>query len=121
MRRSLTLAILAGTVSVVSCSELLTGDCAGVGRPAVAVAVQDASTGLSAAAGATLILRSTACADSVVGTTDADVLSGCVDYDGVFTVTVRKPGFHDWVQTNVRVRKQCSVETQQLTARLERS
>ena len=95
------------------------GVCAGVGLPAIAVTVLDGTTGLHAAAGATPILQSASCADSTVGTADAQELSGCVDYAGTYTVIVRKVGFQDWVQTDVEVRATCSVETQHLTARLK--
>lgn len=121
MQRCLALVSFAVAVLLISCGKFLTGDCAGVGLPAVAVTILDASTGLHAAAGATLILQSTACSDSAVGTADDQVLSGCVDYEGVYTVTVRKAGYRDWIQTGVRVRETCSVETQRLTVRLEHS
>jgi len=42
--------VLVGAALTVSCSAFLSGDCAGVGLPAVAVTVFDAQTGARAAA-----------------------------------------------------------------------
>src|SRR5689334_19673389 len=116
MQPSLTLAILGCATGAISCSDAV---CAGVGRPAVAVTVLDSVTGLHAANGATLILQCAACFDSAVGATDEQVLAGCVDYAGDYTVIVRKAGYRDWVRAGVHVRSTCSVETENLTARLE--
>jgi hypothetical protein len=121
MQRLKALAILASGILLVSCSDLFSRDCAGVGLPAVSVTVLDGVTGLGAAAGATLILSSHACSDTVTGRTDTQVLSGCTDYEGNYVVTVRKPGYRDWIQSVVQVRDTCSLETKRFTARLERS
>jgi hypothetical protein len=104
-------------ILVVSCGDVV---CGGLGLPAVAVTIFDAQTGARAAAGASLILRSPACVDTVIGVADDQVLQGCVDYEGTYTVTVSKPGYRDWTQSLVEVRDTCSLETRRFNVRLER-
>ncbi len=107
-------------VTIAACGRDLVVVCAGVGLPAVAVTVLDGQTGAGVAAGASLVLHSAACADSIVGVTDNQVLAGCVDYAGTYDVTVRKPGFRTWTQSNVVVRDTCSLETRRFIVRLDR-
>jgi hypothetical protein len=82
--------------------------------------VLDAQTGAGIAAGATLILHSSACSDSVVGISNSQVLSGCNDREGTYDVTVRKAGYREWTKSNVVVRDTCSLETARFDVRLER-
>lgn len=117
VRPALALVLCLIAILVVSCADSI---CAGVGLPAVAVTIFDAQTGARAAAGASLILRSPACIDTVVGVADDQVLAGCTDYEGTYTVTVRKPGYRDWTQSTVEVRDTCSLETRRFDVRLER-
>ena len=114
------LAFVAIAVIVVSCHRDIVVVCAGLGLPAVAVTVFDGQTGTRAAAGASLVLRSATCTDSIVGVTDDQVLTGCVDDAGTYEVTVRKPGFRTWTQSNVLVRDTCSLETRRFDVSLER-
>ncbi len=115
-RSALRLVLCLTAIFVVSCGDVV---CAGVGLPAVAVTIFDAQTGARAAAGASLILRSPACTDTVVGVADDQVLAGCDDREGTYTVTVSKPGYRDWTQSTVEVRDTCSLETRRFDVRLE--
>jgi hypothetical protein len=120
MRAFFRLTLFAIAVMVAACGDFLSRVCAGVGLPAVAVTVFDAQSGARAAAGASLILHSAGCTDSVAGVTNDQVLVGCWDHEGTYDVTVRKAGYRDWVQTGVRVRDTCSLDTRRFDARLER-
>ena len=51
----------------------------------------------------------------------AVLASGVVLVSCNYVVTVRKPGYRDWIQSVVQVRDTCSLETKRFTARLERS
>lgn len=96
--------------------------CTTEARPAISVEVLDASTGASAAAGATLIARDGAFADTVVVPDHPGIRSVGVAHErpGVYTVLVRKEGYYEWSREGVRVRDaECHVRTVELEARLE--
>lgn len=90
----------------------------------LSVAVQDSTTGAPAASGAELIARDGAYADTAgfpPGRPDLDAqpLVSAGERPGTYTVTVRKPGFVDWVRSGVVVTAdECHVHTVELTARL---
>ena len=94
-------------------------------RSGVSVSVRDSTTGAFAASGAKLVVRDGAYADSVSlpatpGATDAMSLGGAGERPGVYSLTVTKPGYRDWVKTGVRVTKgDCHVNTVALTALLQ--
>jgi hypothetical protein len=52
---------------------------------------------------------------------DPRPLTGAGEHAGIFRVTVRKPGYRDWVRSGVRVtRDACHVQPTTLTALLQR-
>jgi hypothetical protein len=56
------------------------------------------------------------------GLVDGVALLAAGGRTGVFVVTVKKPGFQDWIRTSVRVTgDECQPRTTELVARLERS
>ena len=90
------------------------------------VMVQDSLTGEPAAAGAQLIARDGAYADTATVPPAAEepdswVLRAAGERPGVYSVTVRKEGFFPWERTGVVVTAdECHVRTVELTARLQR-
>jgi len=104
--------------SAITCSDEL--------RPAIEVDVFDALTGGPAAAGATVLLSGSARDSVTAPTTSGALVIAKVWYEdrvkaGSYSVTVRKPGYSDWTQSNIRVQSdQCHVRTfERLAARLE--
>ena len=91
------------------------------------VYVKDSLTGAWAASGATLVSRDAQYADSSsVPSNRSDLdslpLLGAGERAGVYLVTVRKAGYVDWVQRDVRVTAdECHVNSVKLTARLLRT
>jgi hypothetical protein len=95
-------------------------------RPAIEVDVFDARTGIPAAAGATVLLTGSAQDSVTAPSTSGALVIAKVWYEdrvkaGSYSVTVRKPGYSDWTQSNIRVQSdQCHVRTfERLAARLE--
>jgi len=101
--------------------------CTGEYRMGLNVFVKDSISGAWAASGAMLMIRDGAYADSSTipanrPDLDALPLFGAGERAGVYTITVRKPGFADWGQAGVRVTKdECHVNTRVLTAQLVRA
>jgi len=119
------LALLAG---VVSCN-LVTGDrvCTTDFRYGLAVFVKDSATGAAAASGATLVtVDQHGSVDSMSfppnrAELDPTSLFGAGEHAGAFVVTVRKPGFKDWVRSGVQVTADaCHVRLTTVTALLQR-
>lgn len=122
-------ALVAGAIVAASCGRPTDGSeitCSKELRPAIEVDVFDARTGIPAAAGATVLLSGSA-QDSVTAPTSSGALViAKVWYEdrvkaGSYSVTVRKPGYSDWTQSNIHVQSdQCHVRTfERLAARLE--
>jgi hypothetical protein len=90
------------------------------------VTVEDSLTGAPAASGAQLIAQDGAFADTVSfppnrPELDAQALESARERPGTYTLTVRKPGFIDWIRSGVVVTKgECHVRPVALTARLQR-
>ena len=93
------------------------------------VTVVDALTNAPPAS-ATLIARTAMATDSVgpvspfqpVSPGVVLVLSAALEREGTYDLTVRSPGYRDWVRTGVRVEMEansCHVRTVSITARLE--
>jgi hypothetical protein len=119
------LALLAG---VVSCN-LVTGDrvCTADFRYGLAVFVKDSATSAAAASGATLVtVDQHGTVDSMSfppnrADLDPTSLFGAGEHAGTFVVTVRKPGFKDWVRPGVQVTADaCHVRLTTITALLQR-
>ena len=122
-------ALVAFGIVAASCGRPTDGSeitCSNELRPAIEVDVFDARTGIPAAAGATVLLSGSA-RDSVTAPTSSGALViAKVWYEdrvkaGSYSVTVRKPGYSDWTQSNIQVQSdQCHVRTiERLAARLE--
>ena len=99
--------------------------CTGEFRPGVMVYVKDSVTNAGVASGASLIVREGIFKDSVAfpearpDLNDLN-LNAAGERAGTYQVTVSKPGYTTWVQSNVRVTKNiCHVNTVTLTARLQ--
>jgi hypothetical protein len=93
----------------------------------ITVYVQDSVSGAFAASGARLVLRDGAYADSMEYPAnrpdlDAGQLYGAPERPGLYSVTVRKPTYQDWMRTNVQVTQgTCHVHEVRLAARLQPS
>lgn len=91
------------------------------------VYVKDSLTGAWAASGATLVSRDATYSDSSSlpsnrSDLDSLPLGGAGERAGVYLVTVRKAGYMDWVQRDVRVTaNECHVNSVNLTARLSKA
>lgn len=95
--------------------------CTGSVDPSIVVEVRDSLTGAPAASGATLLVRSARGGEATPGTSWGDLtLQWGEEQAGTFDVTVRKPGYVDWLRDDVQVpRGQCHVVTARLLARLQ--
>jgi len=90
------------------------------------VTVVDFATG-AAPSSATLIAQTTAAVDSVgpqspEPTTGALAFYAAMERAGTYTLTVRSPGYRDWVRTGVQVTTTtdgCHVNQTRITARLQ--
>ncbi|MBI3569384.1 MAG: hypothetical protein HY084_14385 [Gemmatimonadetes bacterium] len=112
------LLILGSLACLASCGSPVTV-CPAILMPAVAATIKDARTGSDATLGAVLILRSTACSDSVVGTVAGESLAGCYGTPGTYDVMVHKQGYQEWSMSGIVVRKICTAETVRLTVELQ--
>jgi hypothetical protein len=128
MRRSVVSCLYSILIAAMGCSGSTLDPspiCTQELRPAVMVQVKDSLTNVGTASGASLVVRDAAFTDSVaVPNARPDlndwVLAAAGERAGVYQVTVSKPGYAKWVQSNVRVTKnQCHVNTVNLTALLQ--
>lgn len=116
-------ALTAFSLTAVACSDPST--CNLSAAFGVNVLVQDSASGGFAASGARLLLRDGAYGDSMeVPSNRPDLdqasLFGALERPGVYTVTVRKANYQDWMRTNVGVTAGgCHVHPASLTARLQ--
>jgi hypothetical protein len=91
------------------------------------VTVEDSLTGAPSASGAQLIAQDGAYADTVSYAPnrpdlDAQPLRSAGERPGTYTVSVRKPGFFEWVRSGIVVTAdECHVRPVALTARLQRT
>lgn len=120
-------AIIAAVLTAATSCLLPTGDCTTEFRYGLSVFVKDSITGAPAASGATLVtVDQNGHVDSISfspGRPDLDsmALPGAGEHPGTFVVTVRKPGYRDWVRSGVRVTAdRCHVRQTTITALLQR-
>lgn len=117
--------ILIGAIGCSGSSVSTSPVCTTELRPAVMVYVKDSLTTAGVASGASLVVRDGSFKDSVaVPNSRPDlndsVLGAAVERAGTYQVTVSKPGYATWVQSNVQVtRNVCHVNTVKLTALLQ--
>lgn len=113
--RLLSAAIVAA--SLTACND---GVCAGVGRPAFEVTVQDARTGAPLTDSVRVLVHRLP--DLVVIDSAAvQIAPGrywTEERTGRFTVVAQRPGYLPWTIEDQTVTRSCSVETVFLTARL---
>lgn len=117
------LVALAGAAGLAGCDQLTGPPCTTDVRPALRVDVRDSSTNAPAGAGALIVARDGAFADTVLVPAHA---AGASPYHlaheraGTYAVTVERDGYRPWSRTGVRVTKDgCHVRTVELTARLQ--
>src|SRR5258708_18744448 len=104
-------------LGAVACSGSTSPVCTLELRPAVAVYVKDFSTNAGIASGASLVVREGSYEDSVAFSNsspdlDNSALVAAGERAGTYQVTVIKPGYAVWLQSNVRVTSnECHVNT----------
>jgi hypothetical protein len=112
-------------IGAVACSGASSPVCTLELRPAVAVYVKDSLTRAGVASGASLVVREGSYKDSVsfpnsTPGLDNSALIAAGERSGTYQVTVLKPGYAAWLQSNVRVTSnECHVNTVNLTALLQ--
>ena len=114
--------ILIGTVA---CAGSTSPVCTQEFRPGLVVYVKDSVTRAGVASGASLVVREGSYKDSVAATNsgldqDNSPLYAAGERGGTYQVTVSKPGYATWLQSNIRVTSNvCHVNTVTLTALLQ--
>jgi hypothetical protein len=112
-------------IGAVACAGSTSPVCTQEFRPGVVVYVKDSLTKAGVASGASLVVREGSYKDSVAAmnsSPDQDnfPLSAAGERSGTYQVTVLKPGYATWLQSNVRVTSNvCHVNTVTLTALLQ--
>lgn len=121
------IAALLGTIALSGCSDTPSQlVCSEYAAAAITAYVQDSVSLMWLASGATLVVQDGAFLDSLTvpaGLADQNALPlstpGSYERPGMYLVTVRRPGYADWVKASVVVRSgPCHVEGVVLTARL---
>ena len=118
--------LLAVPVVVLAACDLIGPVCTLEAVSGLHVTVVDSLTGAPAASGAQLIAQDGAFADTMSfppnrPDLDSTALQSAEERPGIYTVTVRKSGFVDWVRRGVLVTAgRCHVRPVALTARLQR-
>ncbi|MEK7248939.1 MAG: hypothetical protein AAB209_00810 [Bacteroidota bacterium] len=130
LKRNTVLSALCFVAVVYGCKDdALRGRiCTTEARTGIQIAVRDAATGAPAAYGVLAIAQDISFTDTLralpYGTDPQSALTmvGVYERPGVYTVILMKPGYRDWMRTNIVVNKdECHVITVQLDARLERT
>jgi hypothetical protein len=111
-------------IAAVACAGSTSPVCTQEFRPGLAVYVKDSVTRAGVASGASLVVREGSYKDSVAGLNSPDQdnspLYAAGERSGTYQVTVSKPGYAAWLQSNVRVTSNvCHVNTVTLTALLQ--
>ncbi|CAN5922544.1 hypothetical protein BH11GEM2_BH11GEM2_34790 [soil metagenome] len=124
MRSSIVRVLTAGlTAGCVGCSILAPDACTLNSIYGITVRAQDAATGAPISRDARLVVTDGAYADSSYAwvQNDSIPLSAAAERAGVYSVTVRKPGYITWTQSGVEVTKDaCHVRNVKLTASLSK-
>ena len=113
--------LLAAPIVAASLAACNDGVCAGVGRPAFEVTVQDAHTGAPLTDSVRILvhrLPDMAVVDSASRQTAPGRYWAADERTGRFTVVVQRPGYLPWTIENQTVTASCSVLTVFLAARL---
>ena len=117
MRPHRLLATAIGAASLAACNDPV---CAGIGRPAFEVTVQDARSGAPLTDSVRILVHRLP-EMTVVDSTAIQIVPGLYwtpERTGRFTVVVQRPGYLPWTIENQTVTERCSVMTVFLTARL---
>jgi hypothetical protein len=105
------------------CSGSTEPACAGVAVPGLAIDVKEAASGLLLRRDVTIVVATNGFQESVTLTPGSPTgpWSGAFERSGTYTVTVRRPGYREWVRSNVVVERadRCHVQTTSVTAELE--
>jgi hypothetical protein len=114
--------VLLSPAAMAACEFPFSGACTLDFRYGVVVEARDSVTGAPAAAGARLIVRDGAYADTSdqLRFVDPLVLQAAGERGGIYDLTVQKPNYRDWTQRNVWVREdRCHVIPVRVEARLQ--
>jgi hypothetical protein len=112
-------------IGAVACSGSTSPVCTQESRAGLLVYVKDSLTRAGVASGASLVVREGSYKDSVAAPDsspflDNQPLSAAAERSGTYQLTVLKPGYATWLQSNVRVTSNvCHVNTVTLTALLQ--
>jgi hypothetical protein len=122
--RSRLAAVIFSAAAVAACDFPSTGGCTLEFLYGVVVDVRDSVTGAPAAAGARLIVRDGAYADTSEQLpspyTDELILQAAGERGGIYDLTIQKPNYQEWTRRNVWVREgRCHVIPVRLGARLQ--
>lgn len=120
--RSRLAAVVLSAAAIAACDFPFTGACTTDFRYGVVVEVRDSVTGAPAAAGARLIVRDGAYADTSDQPPFVDplILQAAGERGGFYDLTVQKPNYQEWTRRNVRVwEDRCHVIPVRLGARLQ--
>lgn len=97
--------------------------CSTEARAGIQIAIRDAITGAPAATGALAVAYDGPYSDTLRGVPMFDSLTvfGVFERPGTYTAIVSKSGYHDWIHSNIVVRKdECHVIPVILEAQLNR-
>lgn len=115
--------LLAVPMAVAGCGDGLGGACTAIWAPGILVTITDSASGEPRAAEAVAVARARAFVDTLdPAVSIGDVLisrQGAYERKGIYEVSVRAPGYRDWVRSGVIVRPgECHVQGVALEARL---
>lgn len=114
--------LVVAAAAITGCDLPFTRACTTDFRYGVVVEVRDSVTGAPAAAGARLVVRDGAYADTSdqLPFTEPLMLQAAGERGGRYDLTVQKPDYRDWTRTGVRVWEDgCHVIPVRLEARLQ--
>jgi hypothetical protein len=110
-------------VAAWGCSDSTAPVCTDIAIPGLAIDVKEAESGLLLRRDVTIIVATNGFQESVTLTAGSPTApwSGAYERPGTYTITVRRPGYRDWVRAGVIVEREdrCHVRTTFVTAELE--
>jgi hypothetical protein len=122
-RRLLSIVLLVVVVAASACRGSTEPVCAGVAVPGLAIEVREAGSALQLRREVTITVAASGFQESVTltETSPTGPWSAAYERPGTYTVTVRRPGYREWVRSAVVVEREnrCHVRTTSVTAELE--